>query len=619
VPERIADAIGQRLRARSQRCNETFRLASVVGREFGIEVLAQAGGVAEEELDAALEETEEARLVGVVPESPGRLRFSHILVRDVIYDGLPATRRLRLHRQVGEALESLHASHIEPHLAELARHFLMAGAAAAEQALDYSARAGDRAARLYGHEEAAAHYERALTVLETTAAGDAGRACELLLSLGEMLSRGGNEAEAKAKLLRAAAMAEEQRRPDMLARAAIAYGGRFAWARASADPALLPLLERALAVLQDGDPALRVRLLARLASGQRGEERRELCVTYANEALVLARDCHDDRLVSVAVEALFHALEGAPHAARGLELTEKLLGLALRTGDPEREHAAHDDRLVIVWSLADRAAVDAEASAIERVAGELRQAPQLWQTGATQTALALMDGRLADAERLIRTTFELGRRAVSFNATVSERIQLFVLRHEQGRLGELADMLADSLGEHPTLPRFACALAHLRLDAGHDLDELLTRANGRIDPEWLFSLVLLADPCARAGSASVVEELRTLLQPYEHMYAYAPSEAAFGSVARALGVLATAAQDFVAAEAHFAMALDVERGMRAHPWIAHAVRGLAESRIAAGRSEAALEPLEEARQRYEALAMAAWVARCDELRRSAGD
>ena len=41
-----------------------------------------------------------------VPERGGRLRFSHMLIRDAVYEELPATRRLRLHREIGEALEA---------------------------------------------------------------------------------------------------------------------------------------------------------------------------------------------------------------------------------------------------------------------------------------------------------------------------------------------------------------------------------------------------------------------------------------------------------------------------------------------------------------------------------
>ncbi len=51
----------------------------------------------------------------------------------------------------------------------------------------------------------------------------------------------------------AAELAERAGLAQHLARAALGYGGRFAWARASTDPALVPLLERALAAIGDED------------------------------------------------------------------------------------------------------------------------------------------------------------------------------------------------------------------------------------------------------------------------------------------------------------------------------------------------------------------------------
>ena len=77
-----------------------------------------------------LDEALEARVVGEVPGAPGRLRFSHALVRDTLYDELSPARRRQLHAQAGEALEALYAANEEPHLAELAHHFVQATPAA---------------------------------------------------------------------------------------------------------------------------------------------------------------------------------------------------------------------------------------------------------------------------------------------------------------------------------------------------------------------------------------------------------------------------------------------------------------------------------------------------------
>ena len=91
-------------------------------------------------------------------------------MRDTLYDELTATRRMRLHRSVGEALEALYATNPDPHLTELAHHFHEAVPAAdAGKAIEYARRAGDRAATLLAYEEAARLYEIA-RVMGTDAA-----------------------------------------------------------------------------------------------------------------------------------------------------------------------------------------------------------------------------------------------------------------------------------------------------------------------------------------------------------------------------------------------------------------------------------------------------------------
>ena len=104
-------------------------MASVVGREFGTDVLATASGVEPAYVVDHLEEALAISMLMAVPSTPGRYRFAHELVREVLYDELPTTRAMTLHRRVAEALESIYAAELDPHAAELAHHFAMAAPA----------------------------------------------------------------------------------------------------------------------------------------------------------------------------------------------------------------------------------------------------------------------------------------------------------------------------------------------------------------------------------------------------------------------------------------------------------------------------------------------------------
>lgn len=201
---------------------------------------------------------------------------------------------------------------------------------------------------------------------------------------------------------------------------------------------------------------------------------------------------------------------------------------------------------------------------------------------------------------------------------------LFVLRREQGRLAELDDPIRRSVHEYPALLRFACALAHLHSQLGHTeearatFDALLTRdlEHEHRDAEWLFSLSLLTDPCAFLGDEAAAARLHRLLLPYEHLYAQAPVEAVAGCVARALGVLGTTIGRYDEAEHHFAVAIEIERRMRARPWLAHAHHDLAAmlfARRGPGDLDRARTLLRDARGAYDELQMHTWAAQCDEL------
>jgi tetratricopeptide (TPR) repeat protein len=237
-----------------------------------------------------------------------------------------------------------------------------------------------------------------------------------------------------------------------------------------------------------------------------------------------------------------------------------------------------------------------------------------------QTMLALMEGRLPDAEQLISDTVALGTRSQSWNAVVSERLALFVLRRAQGGLAELEDTIKRSVREYPPLLRFRCALAHVygelgrKRDASAALDELMTDdlGNEYVDAEWLLSITLLADPCALVGDKDAATKLYALLAPYEGLYTQAPVEATFGTVARALGVVATVIERFDDAERHFALAIETEQKMKAHPWLAHTQHNLATMLIRRGATSdmaRAYGLLQDAHDTYRKLGMTSWAAR----------
>jgi tetratricopeptide (TPR) repeat protein len=172
LPEGVKEVIGRRLSRLSEECNRVLSLAAVVGRDFDLDLLLKLADLAEDRMLDAVDEAIDARLINEVPGRPQRFTFQHALIRETLYGELTSTRRVRLHRRVGEAIEQLAEGNPTPPLADLAYHFAQAApAGAADKAIDYATRAGDRAADAQALEEAARLYDIALQALEFKTAG----------------------------------------------------------------------------------------------------------------------------------------------------------------------------------------------------------------------------------------------------------------------------------------------------------------------------------------------------------------------------------------------------------------------------------------------------------------
>src|SRR5262249_56148034 len=88
--------IGGRVGRLPERCGRVLGLAAVFGRDFWLPPLGQLSGLSAGELLDSLDDGMAGGMVAAVPGAPGRLRFSHALIRDTLYEGIPAGRRPRV-------------------------------------------------------------------------------------------------------------------------------------------------------------------------------------------------------------------------------------------------------------------------------------------------------------------------------------------------------------------------------------------------------------------------------------------------------------------------------------------------------------------------------------------
>jgi DNA-binding CsgD family transcriptional regulator len=100
-PAALGAAIRSRLDFLSPEATDALRVAALLGPEFSAFDLATVTGRASTDLLPVLDE---AVAAGVLAESAGRLAFRHDLIRQALYEAVPASARAALHRQVAQAL-----------------------------------------------------------------------------------------------------------------------------------------------------------------------------------------------------------------------------------------------------------------------------------------------------------------------------------------------------------------------------------------------------------------------------------------------------------------------------------------------------------------------------------
>jgi DNA-binding CsgD family transcriptional regulator len=156
LPMTVRATLLERLRPFDEGERRIVRQAAVIGRSFGLDLLAATLGAETTDLLPTLRRARDFQLVEEL--EPALFRFRHGLTREAIYGEFLGAEVRPLHRSIGLVLED--APDDQRSLEALAYHWWAAGDDA--RAAHYNEEAGDAAGRIHAHEDAIAFYERAL-------------------------------------------------------------------------------------------------------------------------------------------------------------------------------------------------------------------------------------------------------------------------------------------------------------------------------------------------------------------------------------------------------------------------------------------------------------------------
>jgi predicted ATPase len=171
VPESLRQLMEQQLVQLEPDVQRMLEAASVVGIEFSAAAVAAATEHDTEAVEnvctAMARQGQLIQLRGTAswPDATvaTRLAFRHALYQEVLYNRVPAGRRVRWHQQIGTRLEAGFGPQAKEIAAELAMHYVRGQAP--EQAKKYLRHAGDNALRRSAHQEAITHLRAALDIL----------------------------------------------------------------------------------------------------------------------------------------------------------------------------------------------------------------------------------------------------------------------------------------------------------------------------------------------------------------------------------------------------------------------------------------------------------------------
>ncbi|MHB8671732.1 MAG: ATP-binding protein, partial [Acidimicrobiales bacterium] len=558
LPDSVREVLTVRVARLGRDADGVLALASVIGREFDVELLSRVTGTGEEELLDILDGACRAALVRELPDRPGWYGFTHALVRTTLYQGLGPTRRARAHRAVAEVLERLSEGRPGALAAELAHHFLHATAPVdTEKAVAYARQAGEAALTALAPEDAVRWFSQALEL--------SGQHVDPLLAIDVLIGLGNAQCQAgipdyRETLLDAARRARELGTTDRLVAAVLANTRGWFARTGTIDSERVEMLDAALEALPRTDSVERALLLATLCN--------ELSFGPLERRRALARDAKAvaRRLADPSTTILVLILTFPPHRMpwtfheRMAEGSEAL-ALAEQLGDPVKLFWASAFHQYNTLEAGDSEASQRCLATMRAVSERLREPILLWFAAVLEAAHALVAGDPDRAELTAADALQIGQDSGQPDAFMYYGVQLVIARHQQGRLGELVPLIAQAVTDHPGVPAWVAMQGWAHLEAG-EVEEargiLEAATAGRFaslppDLAWMDGVVGYAEVAIGLRAEPAARTLFDLLLPYREQVPF-DGLVPQAPVSWYLGGLATVLGTYDDADEHFARA-----------------------------------------------------------------
>ena len=227
LPRSVELGVTRRLARLDGVTRQLLAVASLIGHEFTLELVAASGEVPWNRIGPATDEALDAAIIQPVVGTP-RYQFTHEVVRLAVERRVALHRGVQVHGKIRKSLEDSRSSSAVD-VARLAFHSAAAAPVGGSMsAARYAAQAGDQAMKVLAYDEAAGWYGQALGLVTGIGRDSSQVRCKLLLDLGDAHDRSGEKVRARAAYLEAAALARALDDGQSLGRATHALSDQVA-------------------------------------------------------------------------------------------------------------------------------------------------------------------------------------------------------------------------------------------------------------------------------------------------------------------------------------------------------------------------------------------------------
>jgi tetratricopeptide (TPR) repeat protein len=381
------------------------------------------------------------------------------------------------------------------------------------------------------------------------------------------------------------------------------------------DATSVRLITEALALLSREDSALRACLIAYLARTSEKLQSLDELLAMLNDAISMARRLEDPHTLIDCARFRFSLDRDPSRIGERLGLADEMVELTQRVDNKSLHMELLMFRTYDSLAVGNLEACERDLDTVERLANKLGDPFYIYHAETMRVSGALLTGRLAEAEELAMNAMSTGQKLGVDNVEGVMGVQMFTIRREQGRLGEIAPLVSHFLEKHGAGASWRPGLALIHFEIGErekarEQFERMASTNFKCVPRdslWQTCLSYLTEVCDGLDDSERAQLLYDLLQPYaEHTLVVGNAIACLGATSRYLAQLATVCNRWDDAERHFQHAIELNRRLNARPWLAHTQFQYARMLLKRGPPhdpELANELLDEAAEAAESLNM----------------